>query len=93
MSSSCVHSQTGDRGSWNPTGFSNKNVDDMIVSLESQTDLDKRNQTIGKIWEVVQEDQLYLPIHNQVLNWGMKDNIMFDVQPENQPHFQFLTFK
>ena len=36
---------------------------------------------------------MYLPIHNQVLNWGMKDKIDFAVQPEDQPHFQFLTFK
>jgi len=26
------------------------------------------------------------------LNWGMRDNIEFDVQPEDQPHFQFLKF-
>lgn len=88
-----VHTQTGNRGSWNPTGYSNSDVDAMIVSLESETDLAKRNETIGKIWDAVQEAQMYLPIHNQVLNWGMRDDISFDVQPEDQPHFQFLTFK
>jgi len=41
----------------------------------------------------VQESQMYLPIHNQVLNWGMAKKIEFDVQPEDQPHFQFLSFK
>lgn len=88
-----VHTQTGDRGSWNPTGYSNPAVDAMIVSLESETDLEERNQTIAKIWNAVQKTQLYLPIHNQVLNWGMKENIDFVVQPEDQPHFQFLKFK
>ena len=88
-----VHTQTDKRGSWNPTGFSNSNVDNMIVSLESETDLKARDGTIAKIWEAVQESQMYLPIHNQVLNWGMTNNIEFDVQPEDQPHFQFLSFK
>ena len=88
-----VHTQTENRGSWNPTGYSNTNVDAMIQSLESETNLDKRNQTIAKIWDEVQKAQMYLPVHNQVLNWGMRDNIVFDVQPEDQPHFQFLTFK
>jgi peptide/nickel transport system substrate-binding protein len=88
-----VHTQTKDRGSWNPTGFSNSSVDKMIESLESETDLTQRNATISKIWDAVQNAQMYLPIHNQVLNWGMKSNIKFDVQPEDQPHFQFLTFK
>jgi peptide/nickel transport system substrate-binding protein len=64
----------------------------MIVSLESETDLSARNDTIAKIWANVQDAQMYLPIHNQVLNWGMKSNIDFDVQPEDQPHFQFLKF-
>ena len=85
-----VHSTTEDRGSWNNTGYSNADVDAMIVSLESETDLDARNEIIGKIWAAVQEEQIYLPVHNQVLNWGMKDSIQFDVQPEDQPHFKFL---
>ena len=88
-----VHSTTEDRGSWNNTGFSNADVDAMVVSLESETDLDARNETIGKIWTKVQEEQIYLPVHNQVLNWGMKDGINFDVQPEDQPHFKFLSLK
>ena len=61
-----------------------------IVALESETDLAKRDAIIGEIWAQVQEDQLYLPIHNQVLNWGMKSGIQFDVQPEDQPHFKYL---
>jgi peptide/nickel transport system substrate-binding protein len=55
--------------------------------------LNKRDETIARIWAEVQTAQIYLPIHNQVLNWGMSENINFDVQPEDQPHFQFLTFK
>ncbi len=88
-----VHTQTEKRGSWNPTGFSDSSVDEMIVSLESETNLDMRDDTISKIWDAVQNAQMYLPIHNQVLNWGMANNIKFDVQPEDQPHFQFLSFK
>ncbi len=87
-----VHTTTDDRGSWNNTGFSDADVDAMIVSLESETDLDARDATIADIWAAVQEAQIYLPVHNQVLNWGMKDGIDFDVQPEDQPHFKFMTF-
>lgn len=87
-----VHGTTEKRGSWNNTGYNNADVNDMVVSLESETDLGARDATIGKIWAQIQEDQLYLPIHNQVLNWGMKDGIKFDVQPEDQPHFKYLSF-
>lgn len=87
-----VHSTTDDRGSWNGVQYSNPDLDSKIQSLGSEVDLDKRNATIAEIWSTVQEDQIYLPIHNQVLNWGMKDNIDFPVQPEDQPHFKFLKY-
>ena len=87
-----VHTTTDEYGSWNNTGYSNPEVDDMILSLASETDLDVRNATIADIWAQVQEDVLYIPIHNQVLNWGMREEINFPVQPEDQPHFKFLTF-
>ncbi|MEO1121131.1 MAG: ABC transporter substrate-binding protein, partial [Pseudomonadota bacterium] len=79
-------------GSWNGTRYSNAEIDALVVSLATETDTEKRNLAINKIWETVQSEQLYLPIHNQILNWGMKDNINFDVQPEDQPHFKFMTF-
>lgn len=87
-----VHSTTEDRGSWNGSRFNNADIDAKIQSLGSEVDLDKRNATIADIWKVVQDEQIYLPIHNQVLNWGMKGNIDFPVQPEDQPHFKFLKF-
>ncbi|MDJ0778899.1 MAG: ABC transporter substrate-binding protein [Gammaproteobacteria bacterium] len=85
-----VHSTTENRGSWNGTRYSNPEIDPKIVALESETDLAKRDAIIAEIWQQVQEDQIYLPVHNQVLNWGMKDGIQFDVQPEDQPHFKYL---
>lgn len=65
----------------------------MIVSLASETDLDRRNETIAQIWDTVQSEILYLPIHHQVLNWGMTDKIDFAVQPEDQPHIKYLKYK
>ena len=85
-----VHSTTEERGSWNGAQFSNADIDAKIQSLGSEVDLEKRNATIAEIWSAVQEEQVYLPIHNQVLNWGMQSKIDFPVQPEDQPHFKFL---
>ena len=87
-----VHTRGEERGSWNNTGYSNPELDEKIVSLASETDLEARDATIAEIWDTVQGEVLYLPIHHQILNWGMKDGIEFDVQPEDQPHFKFLTY-
>ncbi|MEL6434143.1 MAG: ABC transporter substrate-binding protein, partial [Pseudomonadota bacterium] len=87
-----VHSRSNDRGSWNGTGYSNPDLDAKIVSLASETDLTARNATIGDIWSVVQDEQLYIPIHHQVLNWGMANKVQTEVSPEDDPKFKFFTF-
>lgn len=87
-----VHSSSDDRGSWNGAQYSNPELDAKIQSLASEVDLDVRNATIADIWNTVQQEVVYLPVHNQVLNWGMTENIDFPVQPEDQPHFKFMQF-
>ncbi|MFT5870096.1 MAG: peptide/nickel transport system substrate-binding protein [Paracoccaceae bacterium] len=87
-----AHTRTADRGSWNGTRYSNTDLDAMILSLSSEVDLDVRNGTIAAIWEVMQEDLIYLPIHHQVLNWGMADRINTIVDPEDSVKFKYFTF-
>jgi peptide/nickel transport system substrate-binding protein len=88
-----VHTRGEQRGSWNGTGYSNPELDAKIVSLSSETDLDKRNATIADIWGTVQDEVLYLPIHHQVLNWGMTDKVGIEVSPEDDPKIKYFTMK
>ena len=88
-----VHTKGEKYGSWNGTRYSNPDLDPMIVSLASETDLDKRNDMIASIWSKVQDDIVYLPIHHQVLNWGMKSNIETVVAPDDAAKFKWFTFK
>ncbi|MET4129702.1 ABC transporter substrate-binding protein [Roseovarius sp. MBR-6] len=88
-----VHTRGEQRGSWNGTGYSNPELDARIVSLSSETDLDKRNATIADIWGTVQDEVLYLPIHHQVLNWGMTDKVGIEVSPEDDPKMKYFTMK
>jgi peptide/nickel transport system substrate-binding protein len=85
-----VHTKDAKYGSYNATRFSSPELDKKIESLASETDLAKRDQMIGEIWQVVQGETIYLPIHHQVLNWGIREKIAFDVQPEDQPHFKYM---
>ena len=87
-----VHSREGDFGSWNNTGFSNPDLDAKIKSLASNTDLASRDADIASIWEVVQEEVLYIPLHHQVLNWGMRNDLGIEVDPEDQPKFKYFAF-
>ena len=88
-----MHTRGDERGSWNNTGYSNPEIDEKIVSLASETDLEARNATIAAIWEVVQDEQLYIPLHHQVLNWGMADKVNIEVSPEDDPKFKFVEIE
>ncbi|MEM1266108.1 MAG: ABC transporter substrate-binding protein [Pseudomonadota bacterium] len=85
-----VHTKGEKYGSWNGTRYSNPDLDMKIQGLASMTDLDARNAAIAEIWAAVQEDVLYLPVHHQVLNWGMKDNIQTVVAPDDAAKFKYF---
>ncbi|MEL6522817.1 MAG: ABC transporter substrate-binding protein [Pseudomonadota bacterium] len=86
-----VHTKGEKYGSWNGTRYSNADLDTKIQGLASETDLDVRNATIGDIWSVVQSEALYIPIHHQVLNWGMTTNIGTVVAPDDAAKFKYFT--
>lgn len=87
-----VHSTEDARGGWNGSRYSNPEVDAMIKSLATETDLEVRNATIADIWEQIQEDRVFLMVHNQLLAYAARDGINIAVHPENQPRMTTVTF-
>ncbi|MBV1867571.1 MAG: ABC transporter substrate-binding protein [Marinosulfonomonas sp.] len=87
-----VHSKGEKYGSWNGTRFGQADLDAKIEALASETDLPKRNAMINEIWQVVQDEQLYIPIHHQVLNWGMTSNVKTIVAPDDSAKFKYFEF-
>ena len=86
-----VHGRDEKYGSWNAVRYNNPDLNAKIQSLASNTDLVARNADIKAIWEVVQDEALYIPIHHQVLNWGMAENVGTIVEPEDSPKFKYFT--
>lgn len=87
-----LETKTDDTGAWNFTGWSNSEFDEISQSLPTMTDLDERNAMIARAWEIVQAETVYLPIHHQVLNWAIRDDINFNVQSEDTPMIKYMTF-
>ena len=88
-----IHTKGETHGTYNIGLYSNPELDEMIISLGTETDLDVRDQTIADIWAVVQEDRVLLPIHNQVLSYAMREGITLPVHPEDQPRMTDLVFQ
>lgn len=78
------------RGSWNGTRYSNPEMDEMIVSLTSNTDLEDRAQTVADLFAMAQEEVVYIPIHNQILNWGVADEWSTLVDADDQVVFKYF---
>ena len=85
-----VHGRTDKYGSWNATRFTNYALNEKIVSLASNTDLAARNADIAAIWQVVQDEAIYIPLHHQVLNWGMTSNVGTIVDPGDSPKMKYF---
>ncbi len=85
-----VHTKGEKYGSWNGTRFGDADLDVKIEALASETNLKKRDAMIAEIWQVVQDEILYIPIHHQVLNWGMADKVGTIVDPADRALFKYL---
>ncbi|MEM6888438.1 MAG: ABC transporter substrate-binding protein [Pseudomonadota bacterium] len=86
-----VHGRDDKYGSWNATRFNNPELNEKIVSLASNTDLEARDADIAGIWEAVQEAKIYIPLHHQVLNWGMKSGVDTVVEAEDSPKIKYFN--
>ena len=85
-----VHSRDDKYGAWNGTRFGDAELDAKIESLASNTDLEARNADIAEIWKVIQDEALYVPIHHQVLNWGMKSGVDTIVAADDTAIFKYF---
>ncbi|MES2907400.1 MAG: ABC transporter substrate-binding protein [Pseudomonadota bacterium] len=79
-------------GGWNGSHYSNGEIDKKIVALGTEIDLAKRDKSINEIWKKVQDDQVFMAVHNQVLAYAMKEGVNVEVEPENQPNMIYATF-
>lgn len=86
------HTDDGQRGSWNATGFSNDRMDELVQQMGTEVDEERRNEMIAEAWELAQSELVYIPIHLQVLNWATREGVTVPLRADNQPHIATATF-
>jgi peptide/nickel transport system substrate-binding protein len=79
-------------GGWNVSHYSNPDIDKKIVELHSEVDLAKRDRIIAEIWKKLQDEQVFIAVHNQVKSYAMKENVNIAVNPEDIPNMAMATF-
>ena len=43
---------------------------------------------IAEIWSIVKDDIVYLPVHHQVIGWGMSTKLDLPIRPNDSPQFR-----
>jgi peptide/nickel transport system substrate-binding protein len=70
-------------GSWNFGGFSNTRVDELLPMIQSEIDPGKRQMMIDETTQIIQDEQVYVPLYVQPLVWGARSNVELTQRPDN----------
>ena len=80
-------------GSWNATGYSNDRVNEITKLITAETDIEKRTALIGEAWGIIKGDMPYVPIHHQVIAWGMSDKLDVPIAADDALRPRFAVMK
>ena len=78
----CYDPKTG-RGKFNLGRYCNPEVDKLTDQILVETDQEKRNALINKAWDLTLGDIATLPLHQQALSWGVRDNVSLKQRADN----------
>ncbi|MDE4172538.1 ABC transporter substrate-binding protein [Phaeobacter sp. PT47_59] len=81
------------KGSWNATGYNNARVNEITSAITTEIDIDKRTALIGEAWDLVKADIPYVPIHHQVLAWGISDKVEIPISADDAFRPRFAVMK
>jgi peptide/nickel transport system substrate-binding protein len=81
------------QGQYNLGGYSQPRVDELIASIQSETDFTRRDAMIREAFAVHARDIGHIPLHQQALAWGMKKNVEVLQQADNMMPFRWVRVK
>lgn len=63
------------QGFFNIAGYSDPEMDDLVGRLLAEADPARRAALAGEAWQKVHDEVPYIPLHQQVLAWGVRDGV------------------
>lgn len=80
-------------GSWNATGYDNARVNEITQLITTETDIPKRTALIDEAWHIIKAEMPYVPIHHQVIAWGMSDKLDVPIASDDAMRPRFAVMK
>jgi peptide/nickel transport system substrate-binding protein len=83
----------GGQGQFNLGAYSNPRVDELTRAIASETDAAKRQAMISEAFKLHAADIGHLPLHQQMLTWGMKRNVELVQRADNFNYLKWVVVK
>jgi len=83
--SAMIHSPSTDGayGTWNPGGYSNPKVDELVKKIAVELDETKRVEMMKEAFAIAEEEVAWLPLHQQPMSWATRDNVEVVQMPDD----------
>jgi peptide/nickel transport system substrate-binding protein len=76
-------------GVFNPGGYKNPQVDELIDKITEELDEPKRVKMISEAFRIAKEDVVMIPLHQQPLSWAVRDNVKIIQTADNMPRLWY----
>lgn len=80
-------------GRYNLSNHSDARIDALNPMIQSETNKAKRDAMIAEVFKLVHDNVYYIPLHQQGLAWGKRDNVSLWQRADNQFRFYYVTVK
>jgi peptide/nickel transport system substrate-binding protein len=78
-------------GPFNLGGYCNEELDAIADQVLVENDPAKRDELIAQAFRIEHEDASHIPLHQQALAWGLRQNVDMVQRPDNQILFHWVN--
>jgi peptide/nickel transport system substrate-binding protein len=82
--------EKGKGGQFNLGGYCNPKIEELRDKIQVETDKTKRDDLIAQAFRIEHEDVSHIPLHQQVLVWGVSKKVHVVQRPDNEILFYWF---
>jgi peptide/nickel transport system substrate-binding protein len=78
-------------GRYNLSNISDARIDALTPMIQSESDKTKRDAMISEVYKRVHDNVYFIPMHQQALAWGKRDNVSLTQRGDNVFRFRYVN--
>ena len=85
------YNEKGKTGRYNLSNHSDARIDELTPMIQSESNKAKRDAMIAEVYKRVHDNVYFIPLHQQALAWGKRDNVALKQRGDNVFRFRYVT--